>query len=152
MACQDNQEQAIIKKWKSTKIENSTYKKEVAYYKNLLDTITEQNDMIEYFGSVDSFKRFVEADLAQQEELQKTNLENTFMEFRADKMVYFTSVDGVDSARWHIEDKEIVMEVEEFTGNPEITRFSILKLDNNNLHLQMINQYDTSTILLKPAN
>lgn len=150
-ACNGDKASMISKKWKTTDIENTSIKKEMAYYKALMDTMTEKNEMVEFFGSVDSFKKVIVEDLAKQEEMQKTSLENSFMEFKKNKKVYFTSVDGVDSANWYIEEDDIVVDDEEFTGVSTVTRLSIVELDKNNLTVRMINQYDTSTIRMKTA-
>lgn len=150
-ACKGDKASMIAQKWKTTNIENTSVKKEKEYYKKLLDTMTTQNEMVEFFGSIDSFKKVIIADLAQQEEIQKTNLENSFMEFKKNKMVYFTSVDGIDSAKWTLDDDDIVVDDEDFTGVSTVTRLSIVELDKNTLKVKMINQYDTSIISMKKA-
>lgn len=148
-ACSGDKKSQVTGKWKTTGIENSSINKEMDYFKSLMDTMTEKNEMVEFFGSVDSFKKVIVADLAQQEEMQKLSLENSFMEFKKNKMVYFTSVDGVDSAHWRLEENDIVVDDEEFTGVSTVTRLSILELDKKTLKVKMINQYDTSIISMK---
>lgn len=150
-ACSGDKEALLSKKWKTVGLESSLEKLQKKQYEQLLDTMTAQNEMIEFFGTVDSFKKVILADLKDQEEFRKTNMENSFMEFNKNHVAYFISVDGIDSAKWSIEENELILDPEEFTGTQELTRFTITELTADNLQLQMINQNDTSTISLIKA-
>lgn len=150
-ACTGDQESLLTKKWKTTSLESSLEKLQKAQYQQLLDTMTDQNEMMEYFGTVDSFKKVIQADIKDQEEFRKVNMENSFMDFKENHIAYFISVDGIDSAKWSLEENELILDSEEFTGVSELTRFTINKLTKDDLQLQMINENDTSIISLKTA-
>ncbi len=149
-ACNPSKEAKITKKWKATNFENLTLAKEKEYYDTLMDTITINNERLEFFnGSIDSFKRFTKLAFQEQEELQKTEIENSFMEFNDLGVAYFTSINGIDSAKWTIEEDEIVLDAEDFTGIPSITRFGIIELTDDNLKLRKVDFSDTTIITLK---
>lgn len=149
-ACQPNQKAELAKKWKTIDIKNTSLDREFAYYEKLMDTITVQNERLEFFdNSIDSFKRFTNETFKEQRQMMKTEVENSFMEFTKDGMAYFTSINGIDSAKWKMEEKEIVLDTEDFTGVPGIIRLAILELTNENLKLKKVDQYDTSIITLK---
>lgn len=150
-ACGGDKEALLSKKWKTVSLESSQQKLQLRQYEQLLDSMTAQNEMIEFFGTVDSFKKVIRADIESQEEFRKTNMENSFMEFKKNHVAYFISVDGIDSAKWSVVENELVLDPEEFTGTQELTRFTIKELTDDALQLQMINQTDTSTISLKKA-
>ncbi len=152
-ACGTGENAQITKKWKTIDIKNSSLDREFAYYQTLMDTITENNERLEFFdNSVDSFKRFTTETFKEQRELMKREVENSFMEFNPNGNAYFTSINGVDSAKWKIEENEIVLDTEEFTGVPGVIRLAILELSNDNLKLKKVDQYDTSIITLKARN
>lgn len=148
-ACGSATESMISKKWKTTNIENSSIKKKKKEYIQLLDTITARNAGVAAYGTVDALKKAMLLGIEEAEQRMKTNMENSFMEFKKNHVVYFISVDGIDSAKWSLEDNEIVCDPEEFTGTQELTRLRISQLTKDSMTLKMINQYDTSIISLK---
>jgi len=149
-ACTDSESKPeVTKRWKAVSIKNLTFEKEKAYYKILLDTITDKNERLEFFnGSVDSFKRFTKLAFQEQEEMQKMQVDNSFMEFKKNGVAYFTSIDGLDSAKWRQEENEIVLDAEDFTGIPNTVRFGILNLSADEMILRKVDLYDTNIITL----
>jgi hypothetical protein len=149
-ACNENETKPeVSKRWKAVSIKNLTFEKEKAYYKILMDTITDKNERLEFFnGSVDSFKRFTNLAFQEQDEMQKMQVDNSFMEFKKNGVAYFTSIDGLDSAKWRQEEDEIVLDAEEFTGIPNTVRFGILNLTADEMILRKVDLYDTNIITL----
>jgi len=150
IACNPAEEAQITKEWKATDIENLTLAKEKAYYDILMDTITQNNERLEFFNnSIDSFKRFTMKAFEEQAAMEKTEIDNSFMEFKKNGIAYFKSINGVDSAKWTLEDNEIVLDAEDFTGIPNIIRLGILELSKDKLQLRKVDFTDTTIITLK---
>jgi hypothetical protein len=150
VACNTEKPGTITKEWKAVDIENRSLEKQKAYYDILMDTITEKNERLEFFnGSIDSFKRFTILAFEEQEAIQKTEIENSFMEFNKNGIAYFKSINGVDSAKWTQEENEIVLDAEDFTGIPNIVRFGIVELTSDKLILKKVDYPDTTIITLK---
>ena len=153
-ACQPSQEDLLCKKWKTTNIYNTLLDKNIAQYKQLLDTVTEKYELVQYTGDLETFKKIIQADIDDMSEKQNSknlNEDNSFLELSQNKRIYFKSVNGVDSANWYLEDNEIVADDEAFTGVSNLTRFTILRLDKENLKLRQIYQSDTIITTYKAA-
>ena len=54
-----------------------------------------------------------------------------WLDIRKDKKIFLITVDGQDSAKWYLEDNDIVADDEDFTGVSNISRMTILKLEKD---------------------
>jgi hypothetical protein len=93
----------------------------------------------------------LKAQLTQSLKEQKLAEENTLMEFKSNGVVYTTSIEGTDSAMYHIEDNFIKIDEAKLKGHGETMTFEIMKLDANQLQLRLIDYGDTSIVSMVPV-
>lgn len=148
-ACKPDTEKLLCKKWKTIDVDNSTSRKQEIYYKEFLDTVTVKNELMQFFPSLDSLKIGIRAEREELRNAQKENIENSFLEFKKNNVVYFTSIEGEVPSKWKLEGKEIVVEDDGMERPNQITRLKIMEIGSENLVLRMVDANDTSVIKLK---
>ncbi|HMN32314.1 MAG: hypothetical protein IT215_03290 [Chitinophagaceae bacterium] len=148
-ACSTNNVQLLQKKWKSVELRNPQMDEELRLMKIYIDTVSRQAPMMQK-TDIDSLKKALQFELDEMLKQQHTILENTLMEFQSNGVVYITSIDGVDSALYRIEEGDIVVDEVGLKGYGEMMKFKILSLTQDSLSLKTIIYGDTSYVNLIP--
>lgn len=149
-SCKNNREKLIVKKWKTVDVDYLSMNKAHEQYRAVMDTMTEKNEMLLDFKTIDSSKKFLQFLIESDLEQKKESIATTFLELKSNNKAYFTSIDGVDSSAWHIEDDELVLEDGDVTDITNTTRMHIVKLTQDDFELRSIMGSDTSYIKMKP--
>jgi hypothetical protein len=149
-ACKQGKEQAICQKWKTVSLKNSTMEREIEATRAYIDTLGDNDPEIRMTINIDSAKLILGAQLAQSIKEQKLAEENTLMEFLSNGVVYTTSIDGIDSAMYSIEDNFVKIDEAKLKGYGESMTFEILTLNNDTLKLRLIDYGDTSVVTMIP--
>ncbi len=149
-SCQNEKEKLIVKKWKTVDVDYLSMTKAHEQYRAVMDTMTDKNEMLLDFKTIDSSKKFLQYLIESDLERKKESIATTFLELKSDKKAYFTSIDGVDSSAWSIDGDELVLEDGDLTDITNTTRMYIVKLTESEFELRSIMGNDTSFIKMKP--
>lgn len=151
VSCKNNQQELLSKKWKSVHLENNKMNEEINSMKIYIDTLGENDPDLRKQINVDSLKSILNIQLENAVREQQMSLDNTMMDFKENGVVYTTSIQGVDSAMYHIdEDNHIVIEEQKLKGYGETMKFEILTLNSDTLLIKMIDYGDTSIVTMIP--
>jgi hypothetical protein len=74
------------------------------------------------------------------------------MEFKSNGIAYTTSIDGIDSAMYTIENNFIKIDEAKLKGVGETMTFEILSLSKDTLKMQLVDYGDTSVVVMIPTN
>ena len=119
--------------------------------KLMIDTLGEKDPELRKTINIDSAKLILQAELNKSIQEQKLAEENTLMEFVSNGVVYTTSIEGIDSAMYSIEDNFIKIDEAKLKGHGESMTFEILKLSKDSLLLKLVDYGDTSIISMTPV-
>lgn len=151
IGCKSSQKEVLCKKWKTISIQNATMDQEVASMQQYIDTLGAQDAELRSTINLDSVKMLLRSDLERSLKEQQTALENTLMEFMPNGVAYMTSIDGLDSAMYTLEDKYIKFDEAKLKGHGETMTFEILKLNPDTLKVKLIDYGDTSIATMIPV-
>jgi hypothetical protein len=151
IGCKTDQNKLLAQKWKTVSLKNSTMEREIVEMKAYIDTLGANDPELRSAINIDSAKMILKAQLTQSLKEQKLAEENTLMEFKSNGVVYTTSIEGTDSAMYHIEDQFIKIDEAKLKGHGETMTFEIMKLDANQLQLRLIDYGDTSIVSMVPV-
>ncbi len=149
-SCQNEKEKLIVKKWKTIDVDYLSMTKAHEQYRAVMDTMTNKNEMLLDFKTIDSSKKFLQHLIESDLERKKESIATTFLELKSDKKAYFTSINGVDSSAWSIDGDVLVLEDGDLTDITNTTRMYIVKLTKSEFELRSIMGNDTSFIKMKP--
>lgn len=152
LACKSSQKDLLCKKWKTVALKNSKMEQEVLFMQQYIDTLGQNDPELKTLINIDSTKMMLKAEMEKSTKEQQLALENTLMEFKSNGVAYTTSIDGVDSAMFTIEENFIKIDEAKLKGVGETMTFEILNLTKDSLKLQMIDYGDTSVVLMIPTN
>jgi hypothetical protein len=150
-ACNNNKK-LLCKKWQAVKLYNPKMEALIAQTKADIDTIGNEDAIIGKATNVDSFRNLMKEEMEKSIQELDASMKNTTYQFFENGVSYLSTADGVDSAKWTLEaDSMLRIDEPALTGMGDVQLFKILKLDANNLQLQMIIFADTSTMSFVPA-
>lgn len=141
----------LCKKWKTVALQNYALERELAFMSQYIDTLGNQDPALQKEINIDSTKKMLAKTLQQSKVEQQQALDNTLMEFLPNGIAYTTSIDGLDSAMYAIEDNFIKIDEAKLKGVGETMTFEILRLTTDSLRLRIIDYGDTSIVTLIPA-
>lgn len=151
-SCKTDNQSLLRRKWKSVELKNPQMDNEIASMKVYIDTIGDNDAALRKQINIDSLKALLQTELNNAIREQQISLENTLMDFKSNGVVYTTSIQGVDSAMYSIDDENnIVIEEAKLKGYGETMKFQILKLNADSLKLKMIDYGDTSYVTMVPV-
>lgn len=150
-ACNNDKKDLLCKKWKTIGLKNAKMDAEIASMRTYIDTLGKQDPELAKAMDLDSVKALLTADLEKSLRDQQTALANTLMEFKTNGVSYTTSIDGVDSAYYELEDSFIKFDEAKLKGHGETMTFEILKLEKDSLIVKLVDYGDTSVAIMVPA-
>jgi PBP1b-binding outer membrane lipoprotein LpoB len=148
-ACGPNAQQKIAQKWQVSKVENPRMEKMMAQTLLDIDTMTAANPAFQNNVNIDSFKSYRKQLLAFDKQEQEDNLKNLSFDFKANKIVYITTLMGIDSAIWTITDNQLSIDGPALTGIGAVEMYTILSQSNKEMVWQNSSFNDTVKIFLK---
>ena len=151
IGCKSDKSKFLYQKWKTASLKNSTMEKEIKEMQAYIDTLGKNDAEVRNAVNVDSAKMILQAQLDQSIEEQRLASENTLMEFLSNGVVVTTSIDGVDSAMFSLEENLIKIDEAKLKGHGETMTFEIISLNQDNLSLRLVDYGDTSVIDMKPV-
>lgn len=151
LSCKNEKSGLLYQKWKTVSLKNSTMDKEISEMKAYIDTIGDQDPEVRAAVDLDSAKMLLQANLDKLLNEQKLAQENTLMEFKPNGVSYTTSIEGVDSAMFTVEDNLIKIDEAKLKGYGETMTFEILKLSKDTLQLRIVDYGDTSVVTMVPV-
>lgn len=144
-------EKLLIGRWKTVALENAGFERQAADTRQYIDTLGNADPTLRNSLDLDSLKAALRADFEQALQAQATALENTLMEFRANGVAYTTSIDGVDSALYKVEEGQIRIDEAGLKGHGESMTFTILTLEQDTLKVRLVDYGDTSVATMVRA-
>lgn len=151
IGCGGNKHKNLEAKWKSAFLQNTKMDADISAMRAYIDTVGNQDVALRKQLNVDSLKNMLRAELENAMTEQRISLENTTMEFLPNGMVYTTSVSGVDSAMYEVEENMIVIDESKLKGYGETLKLEILKLTKDTLQVKMVDYGDTSMVVMVPV-
>jgi hypothetical protein len=152
-SCSSNQNQLLQKKWKTVSLQNSTMTREIREMQALIDTIGDNDPELRASINIDSTKFLLQQELEMALQEQKLAEENTLMEFKPNGVVYTTSIDGIDSAMYSVEEGSMIkIDEAKLKGFGESMTFEMLTLTKDSLRIRLIDYGDTSIVTMIPAS
>ena len=135
-SCKHSRQDMLMKRWQQTSVENNEINKAIKQQQDFIDTLgthTTAQDNIEIYGSnnIDSLKQTLKAELIQFRQKQQDVKAQTWFEFKPDSNMYMHSDEGLDSAKWFLDEE----------GNV------IMKDEENNMVMQVVAISDTALTL-----
>lgn len=149
--CKENRKALLCKKWKTIHLQNTKMDMEVASMRTYIDTLGKNDPELGKAINLDSVKSILTADLERSLGEQQTALANTLMEFKPNGVAYTTSIDGMDSTFYELEDQYIKLDESKLKGLGETMTFEIIKLEKDTLRIKLIDFGDTSIVSMIPA-
>ena len=158
-ACAPNDKKTMITgKWQAVSLENPQLITLMTEQTSFLDTFgknttTEQNMEIYGFTNIDSARDVLKKEMVDYMDMQEHAVKNTWFDFREDGIVVMNFSGQVDSTKWHINDKGmLVLEETATEGKPETINMEIISLTDSMLKLQMNDKGMSSTVIFEPVN
>lgn len=151
LSCKNEKSGLLYQKWKTVSLQNTTMDKEIREMKAYIDTIGDHDPEVRAAMDLDSAKMILQANLDKSMNEQKLAQDNTLMEFKSNGVSYTTSIEGVDSAMFTVEDNFIKIDEAKLKGYGETMTFEILKLNKDTLQLRMVDYGDTSVVTMIPV-
>lgn len=142
----------LCKKWKTVSFTNAKMDQEMKFMQEYIDTLGQNDPELKASINLDSTKMALQTVMEASLKEQKQALENTLMEFKTNGVTYTTSIDGVDSAMFTLEDNLIKIDEAKLTGVGESMTFEILSLSKDTLKMQLVDYGDTSVVVMIPSN
>lgn len=139
----------MYQKWKTISFRNSKMEAEIQNMKNYIDTVGNQDPEMRKATDIENLKKTLREELEIGIAEQKTNNDNMFIEFRPNQLMITTSIDGVDSAMFTMEDNFIKVDDATLKGYGESMTFEILQLTKDQLRLRLIDYGDTTIAEMK---
>ena len=106
-ACKDSKTDLLCKKWKTVALKNTKMEEEMKFMEQYVDTIGQNDPELRLAVNLDSTKMLIKEEMQRSLLEQKQAIENTLMEFKANGIAYTTSIVGVDSSIYSIENNFI---------------------------------------------
>lgn len=150
-SCGSEQEKNLQRKWKTFSLKNMRMEREIASMKVYIDTLGRQDPALRATMNLDSTKKVLQAGLDQTLQQQAFDRDNTVMEFSSNGIVYTTTAESADSARYTLEENTIKIDEAAIKGHGETMTFEILSLSADTLKLRVIDYGDTSLITMIPV-
>lgn len=144
-------EKLLIGRWKTIDLNNAGFERQAAETRQYIDTLGNADPELRNSLDLDSLKAALRADFEQALQAQASALENTLMEFRANGVAYTTSIEGVDSALYRIEEGQIRIDEAGLKGHGESMTFTILRLEQDTLKVRLVDYGDTSVATMVRA-
>lgn len=151
-ACKDSKTDLLCKKWKTVALQNTKMEQEMKFMEQYVDTIGQNDPELRSSVNLDSAKMLIKEEMQRSVLEQKQAIENTLMEFKTNGIAYTTSIDGVDSAMFSIENNFIKIDEAKLKGVGETMTFEILSLSKDTLKMQLVDYGDTSVVVMIPTN
>jgi hypothetical protein len=150
-SCTSSNKKLLCQKWQTHTLQNAKMEEEIKAMQTLIDTLGQNDPALHIEIDVDSAKRILQSEFNTSLEEARLAKENTFMEFKSNGVVVTTSIDGVDSALYKVEDKWIKVDEASLKGHGESMTFEILSLSKDTLKMKIIDYGDTSFVVMIPA-
>jgi hypothetical protein len=150
--CIDANQDLLCKKWKTIALQNSKMEQEIKFMEQYVDTIGQNDPELRMAINLDSAKMQMKEEMQRSLFEQKQAIENTLMEFKSNGIAYTTSIDGIDSAMYTIENNFIKIDEAKLKGVGETMTFEILSLSKDTLKMQLVDYGDTSVVVMIPTN
>lgn len=150
-ACSEPRKDQLCKKWRTVALKNAKMEEQIEQTEAMLDTLGQRDPQLHQVLNVDSFKNQIRQEIARSREEQKLAMENMFMEFKSNGVVYNTSIDGTDSAYYTLEENDIKIDEARLKGYGETMTMTILGITDDSLSLRLVDFGDTSFIQLIPV-
>ena len=152
VACKDANKDLLCKKWKTIALHNTKMDEEIKFMEQYVDTIGQNDPELRMAVNLDSAKLILKDEMQRSLFEQKQAIENTLMEFKSNGVAYTTSIDGIDSAMYTLENNFIKIDEAKLKGVGETMTFEILSLSKDTLKMQLVDYGDTSVVVMVPTN
>ncbi|QLH46925.1 MAG: hypothetical protein HWD58_15640 [Bacteroidota bacterium] len=150
-ACSEPRKEMLCKKWRTVALKNAKMEAQIQQTEAMLDTLGQQDPELHQILNVDSLKTQIRQEIARSRQEQQLAMENMFMDFRSNGVVYNTSIDGTDSAYYTLEENDIKIDEARLKGYGETMTMTVLGISSDTLSLRLIDFGDTSFIQLVPV-
>lgn len=150
-ACSDSKMNLLCKKWRTVALKNARMEGQIQQTEAMLDTLGQNDPELHQILNVDSLKNQIRQEIARSRQEQQLAMENMFMDFRSNGVVYNTSIDGTDSAYYTLEENDIKIDEARLKGYGETMTMTVLGISSDTLSLRLIDFGDTSFIQLVPV-
>ena len=155
-ACKKDPAQKIVGAWQEVRVINPKMDEAIEQQRVFADTVGTSTDSIENFRiygttNIDSFKTQAKADLDSFLKNQYFAIRATIFEFKQDGTMYLHSLDGIDTAKWAIDDDGALILNQEGKTEGNKIRMELVEVSDTLLQLKYKEQYLESTAVFKPA-
>lgn len=155
-SCKPNNANRIIGAWQEVRVHNPQLDKILFEQNTFADTVGTSTDSLQNFNlygttNIDSFKIKTKANLDSFWKNQYYAIRATIFDFQKGGKMYLHSLDGVDTAKWFIDDDGALILDQEHKGESSKIRMEIKELSDTLLQLKYREQYLESTAVFKPV-
>ena len=157
ISCKQSPEQKLLGRWQEAAIINPQLDATMHDQGVFADTVgattdSTQNQMLYGTDNIDTFRARTKANLDSFRKEQARAIAATIFDFQKDGLVFIHSTDGIDSAKWYIdEDGALLLDEEKLKGSGGKIRMEVLEASDTLLKLRYNEKYLSSTILFKPV-
>jgi hypothetical protein len=149
MACQSNETNNLIGKWKTISLKNPAMDRAIAQELADIDTFGNADEIAKQAVNIDSFKqlrkKMLELDIAEQ---QKSILEIQY-EFTKNGIGYISNTQSKDSALYNLKNGVLTIDAPALTGIGDVQILYVKSGTSTSMELQMIVGQDTSLMQLQ---
>ncbi|MEO6832852.1 MAG: hypothetical protein ABI378_10190 [Chitinophagaceae bacterium] len=156
ISCKPNNADKIVGAWQEVRVLNPQLDDALFKQNTFADTVGTSTDSlqnIEFYGAtnIDSFKLRAKANLDSFRKYQFYSIRATIFDFQKGGKMYLHSLDGVDTAKWFIDDDGALILDQEHKGEGSKIRMEIAEISDTLLQLKYKEQYSESTAVFKPV-
>lgn len=155
LSCKPDNASKLVGEWQEVRVVNPQLDATLFAQTTFADTVGVSTDSIQNFQlygttNIDTFKKEARANLDSFRKNQYYAVRATIFDFQKGGKMYLHSLDGVDTAKWFIDDDgALILDQEHKTVGSKI-RMEIVEVSDTLLQLKYKEQYLESTAVFKP--
>lgn len=138
-SCQSPKDQ-LTKKWQVVSFEDNHGDSMANAYLKSVDTITVVDTMMMLnFGTsnLDSIKSMMREDVDKEKEQREESAKMTSLNFKKNGYVEISNGANIDSAKWELIDKNVILSISDPSGTPRADTFTIENISSNKLKFKL---------------
>lgn len=156
ISCKPDNAQKLVGAWQEIRVINPQLDSALFQQTVFADTVGTSTDSLQNYllygaTNIDSFKVHAKANLDSFRKNQFYAIQATIFDFQKDGKMYLHSLDGVDTAKWFIDDDGALILDQEHKAEGSKIRMEIKELSDTLLQLNYKEQYLESTAVFKPV-
>lgn len=157
VSCKPSKKDIICRKWQAVSVKSSSLDQQIAEERNFIDTVgtstdADANEILYGVRNIDSMRQIMSAVLDSTIAAQEMSVKQTWLDFHKDGTVITHFGQEPDTVAWYFDDDGALMldELKQKGAGSKI-RMEVVKLDDQVLQLQFLENGFSSTATFHPA-